>query len=331
LTSATLVVSLDFELHWGRFDKYALTSNLGYYRNTIATFPRILDLFSKYSLHATWATVGSLMAKNREEWESFAPDFPPFRDRNVSGVSWFKHQEQLDELGLFAPQLVRLILDTPHQELASHTFSHFYTGVEGSDPVSFAADLKAAKEIAAVKFGFDLKSLVFPRNQYEERYLTSAAACGFEAARTNPADWFWDNPAEETILKKLFRTGDTLFPLGKRTSYSHGSVDHVGLVRIPASRLLRPYRKNSIFNKRRIERIKSELDFACERGEVYHLWWHPHNFGHRPEENMEVLRHLLSYIREKIDSGKLVSRTMYEYSQWLKSNAAGREEVYYDR
>ena len=29
---------------------------------------------------------------------------------------------------------------------------------------------------------------------------------------------------------------------------------------------------------------------AAKQGEVFHLWWHPHNFGAHTEENLMTLR-----------------------------------------
>ncbi len=33
--------------------------------------------------------------------------------------------------------------------------------------------------------------------------------------------------------------------------------------------------------------------FAARHGEIYHLWWHPHNFGLRVQENIDQLRRIL--------------------------------------
>ncbi len=310
---ARIIISLDFELHWGRFDKYELATHLPYYQNTVDTVPRILALFADKGIHATWATVGMLMAENRDEWENYLPTYlPEFRDKKLAAVDWYRKSGIREGLGLFAPELVRQILRTPFQELGSHTHSHYYTGIAGADTQSFKADLLAAKKIASEKFGAELRSLVFPRNQYDPQTLITAFECGFEVARTNPTDWFWENTAHESLLKRIFRTGDTLFPIGRKTSFQLGSGGNGGIVKLPASRILRPFKGSSIFNEKRIARIRSEINLACALGEVYHLWWHPHNFGHRPDENMKVLENLLNFVREKIDSGKLISQTMYE-------------------
>jgi len=65
----------------------------------------------------------------------------------------------------FADKLVTLIDKSKNQELATHTFSHYYCLEEGQTKESFYADLEAAKKIAKEK-NISLKSLVFPRNQY---------------------------------------------------------------------------------------------------------------------------------------------------------------------
>ena len=310
-----LLISLDFELHWGRFDKYALEDYQAYYQNTLEVIPKFLELFEKFGIHATWATVGSLLADNWEEWESFAPETRPrFENPKYSAYEWAKNKP--NQSGLFAPQLAKSVSQTPGQEVGSHTFSHYYTGLKGSDLESFKADLIASKKITEAKLGMNPISLVFPRNQYHPGYIAAAKELGFLNFRTNPLDWFWENTAEETLLKKIFRTGDTLIPLGKRTSFLP-SLSKNG--EIPASRLLRPYREGSVFNKIRIDRIKSELKSACHRNEAYHLWWHPHNFGFFPDENLSILTQLLGFIQELKAEKGLISMNMNEYSSLLNS------------
>ncbi|MDF2159369.1 polysaccharide deacetylase family protein [Algoriphagus sp. CAU 1675] len=310
----TLVISLDFELHWGRFDKYHPEQYIHYYRNTREVIPAILELFSKHGIHATWATVGMLMADNKEEWEAFSPSIKPdYAEPKFSAYHWAKDFRKVPNEILFAPNLIKEILSTPGQELGSHTYSHYYTGEKGSTEEAFLDDLKAAKRIAKGKFGIDLKSLVFPRNQYDETILSIVEKAGFKTVRTNPSDWFWKNTAEETLIKKVFRTGDTLFSLGKQTCFDNPVVTENGLCCIPASRLLRPYRPGTFFNKLRVKRIKEELSFAAAKGLTYHLWWHPHNFGHFPKENMKVLEEILLFTQGLKDQRGLQSKTMDEF------------------
>jgi len=309
-----LIISLDFELHWGRFDKYSLDANQKYYSNTREIIPRLLDLFSKYEIKATWATVGMLMCENREEWDFYKPDLPPsFEESKFSAYSWMMRQERVWESGLFAPKLIKEIRQMPGQELGSHSYAHYYGLGQGQTLSQWAADLKVARKIAIDKFELELETLVFPRNQYSDTLINVAKEVGFQIFRTNPADWFWKNVEEENLIKKIFRTGDTLYPLGKKTSYPFpGKKDPKYL---PASRILRPYRLGSIFNQQRIKRIKEEMTNAIENREIYHLWWHPHNFGHYPEENLRVLDDLLAWVKLRIDEGKFESESMQSFFQ----------------
>ncbi len=315
MQTGSFIISLDFELHWGRFDKYPPQNYYPYYEQTIAVVPKLLELFSRRGIHSTWATVGMLMAENREEWDWYSPQLlPNYQNPRCSAYHWLKNAGKVHSDALFAPNLVREIIQTPNQELASHTFSHFYTGELGSTSEAFKSDLVAAKKIAKYKFDRQLDSLVFPRNQYNDQALQSAKEAGFKTVRTNPSDWFWKNTANETLMKKLFRTGDTLVPLGKKSSFAEPELLDEDFLAIPASRLLRPYRSNSIFNSRRVIRIKEEMLFAAKNKETYHLWWHPHNFGNHPKENMRILEDLLNYYSELKDQYDMKSLSMAEYS-----------------
>lgn len=54
------LISLDFELAWGFHDSKKAN---GLYKNIILgariIIPTLLELFEKYDIHVTWATVGS--------------------------------------------------------------------------------------------------------------------------------------------------------------------------------------------------------------------------------------------------------------------------------
>lgn len=56
--AGTLIVSLDFELFWGMLDQCALEAYQDNVLGGRTAIPRLLDLFQKYSIHATWAAVG---------------------------------------------------------------------------------------------------------------------------------------------------------------------------------------------------------------------------------------------------------------------------------
>ena len=84
-----------------------------------------------------------------------------------------------------------LINKTKGQELACHTYSHYYCNEEGQTIQQFDEDLKSAQIISKKNFNVELKSLVFPRNQINKDYLDIVINNGFKVVRSNPNVWFW--------------------------------------------------------------------------------------------------------------------------------------------
>ena len=37
------------------------------------------------------------------------------------------------------------------------------------------------------------------------------------------------------------------------------------------------------------------MTFAAKNKKVYHLWWHPHNFGVHQDENFKILNKILDH------------------------------------
>ncbi|MCC5936237.1 MAG: polysaccharide deacetylase family protein [Lunatimonas sp.] len=291
------VISLDFELHWGRFDKVSARGQELYYARAREAVPRLLDLFSEFDLSVTWATVGMLLAENREEWRTYHPSIQPlFNSETYSAYRWYERNTTPDSL-LFAPDLAKRIASYPKQEIGCHTHSHFYTREAGACNESFRADLQAAKCIVTEKLGLKMRSLVFPRNQYSPETIRIAGEEGFDFLRTNPEDWYWRDPHDNQLAKRLFRTGDSMVPLGRKTSYPLDKMRFdSGPLKVPASRFFRPFQpKVPWINHMKLQRIMQEMSLAAHLGEVYHLWWHPHNHGHYLEETLVEVRKVLNH------------------------------------
>jgi peptidoglycan/xylan/chitin deacetylase (PgdA/CDA1 family) len=304
MNKAVFIISLDFELHWGGFEKWPLENCHQYFLNTRYTVPKMLDLFEQFEVHTTWATVGMLFHESRNSLLEKAPVLKPtYQFSELSAYHFIEQggigEREKDDPFHFASNLVNQIINTPFQELGSHTFAHYYCNEPGQTLDQFRADLKAAQQ-SAMLHGKKLRSLVFPRNQFNEEYLRVCYEEGFIAVRDNPRDWFWNiqSTQHESMWKRLNRGMDAYLPIGKKNTYSLESLEcRPGLpVCIPASRLLRPYRPKELFlNDMKIIRIKSEMERAARNVEIYHLWWHPHNFGHYPKESMEGLKKILDH------------------------------------
>lgn len=322
--TGTFTISLDFELLWGIFDKVGTQYHPEYFANTRRVIPEMLDLFGKMGISVTWATVGMLFAENEEEWKHFSPEFPPsYRDKKLSAYEWAKANGLRPEVH-FAPELIRQIVQTPQQELGSHSFAHYYTLMRGQSPEQFRQDLQATQRIAREKFGVSLKSLVFPRNHINELYLGLCLEEGYEYVRGNPKNWFWQETQHESFSKKLFRSADCFFQIGSKSSYPRREIvvlEGEPLI-LPASRILRPLSpSNPVFNSRRLNRILSEMDYAAKNGEVYHLWWHPHNFGNNPKQSMVELKKIILHFLRLHEQYGMESQSMAGLGYQVKMKA----------
>jgi len=315
-------ISLDFELHWGRFDKTAIKGNEAYYIQARKAVPAILKLFQEFEVEATWATVGMLFAENLQEWQKYSPvDKPTYKSSLFSPYDWLSNTA-VQDIFIFAPDLIEKILSTNGQELGSHTYSHYYTLEKGQTEQQFRQDLQAAQRIAADKFGIRLSSLVFPRNQFNKRYMGISREEGFTTVRSNPADWYWKDTSQETLIKKIFRSGDVFFPLGQKSSFPlsalHWSEEMP--LEIPASRFLRPHSGYPPLNGLKFSRLKEEMTRSAKRAEIYHLWWHPHNHGRRFDESLAYLRAVLRHFCSLRERYGMISCNMSHVEKLVKSS-----------
>ncbi len=291
-----LVISLDFELLWGVFDKVNFKEKEKYFKNSRDTIPEILELFSNYGIAATWATVGMLFNKNWEQWISNIPEPIPEYDINtLSAYNYgIKNKDEIDDYFCFASSIIQEIKKTSKQEIGTHTYSHYYCLEKGQDSKSFLSDLDQNIKMAR-EAGIELKSLVFPRNQFNKEYLRICHNKGIRTVRSNPNNWYWSNTQKNSLKTKIFRTGDAYIGLQDK-SYPIDTLKKINKEPIAqkASRLLRPY-SNSFLNTLKIKRIKGEMLFAAKNNLIYHLWWHPHNFGDFPTESLDDLKQILDF------------------------------------
>lgn len=299
--NGNFVISLDFELLWGVFDVVNFEERSTYFETTRKVIPRILDQFVKHQVQATWATVGMLFNENWEEWQLNLPvSIPSYKKQELSAYEFGKRVmgKPGTESLCFAPGLIKEISKVEGQEIATHTYSHYYCLEEGQDLDNFQADLNQAITLAS-KIGVDLKSLVFPRNQLEKKYLKVCYELGIENVRSNPDVWYWHDSRSKAITTKIFRTGDAYVPLGKKY-YKMTSLHKTKGVPLEqkASRFLRPVENNRLLRRLKLKRIFQEMEAAAIHHKTYHLWWHPHNFGDRPEESLSDLGEILHHFSE---------------------------------
>ena len=98
----TFSVSLDFELHWGCIQamKTMTPEAQKYFLNTRAAIPKMLSIFEEGEIHVTWAIVGMLFRKNKQEWEQNQPVIlPTFNNPSVSAYEWVKKNGFINDIG----------------------------------------------------------------------------------------------------------------------------------------------------------------------------------------------------------------------------------------
>src|SRR3546814_14899491 len=72
----------------------------------------------------------------------------------------------------------------------------------------------------------------------------------------------------------------------------------------------------------RLSRICRAMRQAAISGSVFHLWWHPHNFGADIAENMAFLRRILESYRQLADEYGMTSATIAETADaWAPQRA----------
>lgn len=294
------VVSLDFELFWGIRDKKNIQE---YGENVLGAWkvvPKLLDLFHKSDIHATWAVVGAMICENFDELKSYTPIIKPdYSDKILSPYNGFYDEvSKGNPKYFFGKELLNLVKNSDNQEIGTHTFSHFYCLEEGQNISSFKSDLEACINISNVN-DFSPKSFIFPRHQLNEEYISLFPQYGIETYRGTEKAWY-NSPSkgnEEGILKRVFRFADYFIPMFSQHCQSISEVkNEKNIYQIRASRWLRPYSKKwEKLDFLKLRRIKSQMTYAAKNGKIFHLWFHPHDIGLDIDMNFKYLEIIINH------------------------------------
>lgn len=325
LDHGVFTVSLDFELYWGVRDKRSIDQ----YKDNLAgvgtAIREMLRVFDAHGIHATWAAVGFLFFDSAEHLKNRLPGkLPRYTDTRLSPYRYIEESAELEPVYHFAPEIIKRIAKHDGQEIATHTFSHYYCLEDGQTPDEFREDMSSAIVIAESQ-GFSIKSLVFPRNQWNPDYLSVLGELGINCYRGNETGWIHKatDDAGQNRLRRAARLLDTYINISGHHTYA---LDDRGVTRpynFPSSRFLRPYsRALSVLDGLRLNRIQKAMDDAAIHKRIFHLWWHPHNFGINTGQNIAFLERIVGhYARLQLDHG-IRSLNMGE----LSSLAEGADE-----
>ena len=317
------VISLDFEIMWGVRDVVTLETYGEHLRGVQTVIPKLLAAFSKHKVKATFGIVGLLFFSTKKEMLDAIPRQKPVYKNPVLSP----YTEDIYKVGEssetdpyhFAPELIDLIKSDPSQEIGTHTFSHFYCLDAGQTAEDFKADMEAAIAIAAKK-NIQLKSLVFPRNQFNPDYLNVCAEAGITSVRGNEDAWFY-NPTPSGKAggyRRAARLSDAYLNISGHHCYSDEYMARWYPYNIASSRFLRPYiKKLNWLEWLRLRRIKISMTHAAKKNLTYHLWWHPHNFGINQDQNFAFLEEILLHYQDLNSRYNFTNCTMAEVADHL--------------
>lgn len=324
--NGSLVISLDYELMWGMMDlPNARPYGHSNVENVHKAICEMLKLFEKYQVKVTFAIVGLLMCRDVEEVLSVAPKLTPsYTKAGLNPYGAYLERVKNEKQSLyFAPETIKLLKNSKLIEIGTHTFCHYYCWEDGQTIEEFEADIKTAVEVAERR-NLRLKSIVFPRNNVNEDYLSICYKYGITSYRGNAQNFFGETKSRfQFMVRRICRLLDTYIPITQQNSYKFDTlkVNHENPINIPASRFFRPYNpKLRILERLRIFRIMKEIEKAAKANEMYHLWWHPHNFGANMGDNLKNLEMVLQTFSRCRDTYGMQSYTMNELSEILINN-----------
>ena len=312
----TFVVSLDFELFWGMHDVVSREEYGPRILGVREAIPKILELFEKYDIHATWAVVGMVACKDVEHLQLSLPDTEPeYENKQYSTYEHIRTGAVTGESAryYFAPELVEQVRRTKGQEVGCHTFSHYFCNEAGATPEAFRADIKTWNTV--VNAGESAHSIVFPRNQVDSKHLAVCRELGIQTYRGNQQHALYDTHDTNKQYKpqyRLLRLIDSYVNISGHHTYP---VPQKGtdIANVPASRFWRPYSRTlSALEPLKQRRVMSGMTHAAQHGEVFHLWWHPHNFGFDTQKNLDSLEIVLKHFATLREQRTMESKSMGE-------------------
>ncbi len=317
---ARFVISIDTELAWGSiYDENILKSRLESFKKSRAAINEILTLFERYNISATWAIVGHLMLENCSKEHGIKhPDIirPSYKG---SEKDWFYFDpcERKEKNSIwYGDDIVRKIMDCKViQEIGSHSFSHISFGNEGCSKECAESDIKKWVEVAKM---YDIKpnSFVFPYNSEGHHDLLKKYE--FKIYRSKNAEGY--SKIKNKKLKQIVNILDRIFAISPSTSKVVTGKSN--LLTIHGDFCYFRYKgwRNFLMWKSAVRKSKKGIDMAIERGETFHLWFHPFEVTANLKESIKDFDEILSYAHSKIALGLLENSTMSQLTFMHSSN-----------
>ncbi len=271
---AFFLLSIDLGLYWSASDKYSLQDFAREYPNCRDFVEQLFEVLEKRQIEATWAVVGLLMAKDREEIMHVAPRHLPryerylkaeFIDIDVPG------ENEESSPFTYGWSLIGKIAKSKLQEIASLTFSHFNSESPDANKETLWADLQTAVFLAQ-KRELYIKTMAFPDDHYNLDMLNSCIGLGIKGVRGRPRN---------------------------QCSYRLEEIIDTKPLALPVSRYLKPYGLvNFVTRKLDLIKIKREMTAAAKEGKIYHLAIRDYELSKSYKRNLKQLSKILAHYQK---------------------------------
>jgi hypothetical protein len=315
MNNGIFTISLDLEKFWGVAGSKTINNYGENILHVELAIKQMLAMFEKYEVHATWAFVGFLGYKKFEDLQmDLNFELPKYKNKQQSTYTLLENiDEKMNQYLFLSGNEIEQIKITKGQELASHSFSHIYCDEAGVTNNDFVNDVKAFQKIA-VDLNFSPKSFIFPRNQVKNDCVEVLAKNNYSSYRGKEENYgFLGN----SIWHKIYRQLNLCISLSGHNTFT---IKPAEILNIKGSSFLHPISTNfELLNYLRRLRIKKALKYAAKNKEVYHLWWHPHNFGKNLDANIKNLELILKYYVNLKEKYGLNSMNMGEISLMINN------------
>lgn len=311
LKKGIFTISIDTELAWGTFDHGGHIRYEEAYKKYRLIIGRLVELFKKYEISATWAVVGHLFLKScKKENSKLHPDIIRPKHNWFSG-DWFRYDPGTDiskDNFWYGTDIVEMIKNaTPKQEIACHSFCHPIFSDPGCSRETAESDVAKCVTLAKEK-GIDLNSFVFPRNS--PGHLDVLSEHGFKVFRGK--DTAFCNLKPEILRKGMVLFSDML-AITPPVVVAKLILDKK-LVEVKSSMLFRFAHGASKFIPKgtRFKKAKKGIDAAIRKRKIFHIWLHPISFAWETSEMFDEFEKILAYAYSQKRSGNLKISTLQE-------------------
>ena len=295
---AIFTLSLDFELIWGSVhhmgpERFSAACEM----ERSSVIDRLLELFVKYEVPATWCIVGHLFIDHCQclDGTKHPEIIPPSRD-------WLQHDPCGNEEtnpNFYGRSLLRKIQSCPvPQEIGCHSFSHimFPECSRETARSEIAECVRLASEM-----GIEMKSFAFPRNRV--CHLDVLEEYGFTHYRGPGKNERWENGRSD-LLRRLGHLFDILFATEPQPVVPERKN---ALWNIPGSTIFFPKHgiRRYIPMSFRVRRARKGLNAAVRDRGIFHLWFHPTNMADEIESMFSGLDRILAYASQLRRNGRI--------------------------